>query len=93
MHRDIKPENFLIKDDNTGHDMLKLGDFGLTRQVNEQANLTEYVGTRWYRAPEISLSMTPYTAKFDIFALGCIMAELYLGRPIFPGRTSIEQIS
>ena len=59
---------------------------------DRSAPLTEYVSTRWYRAPELMLKQTNYSQSIDIFALGCIMAELYLGRPLFPGRTESEQL-
>ena len=49
--------------------------------------MTEYVSTRWYRAPEITLRSQKYDAAIDVFALGCIMGEMYLGRPLFPGRS------
>lgn len=88
MHRDVKPENFLINDDGR----LKLADFGLAKSVKERANLTEYVSTRWYRAPEVVLKSKAYTLLIDVFALGCIMAEMYIGRPLFPGRTEADQI-
>ena len=54
--------------------------------------LTEYVSTRWYRAPEIVLHSKNYNEKIDVFALACNMAELYLRRPIFPGRSESEQM-
>lgn len=54
---------------------------------------TEYVSTRWYRAPELVLRIQNYSEKVDIFALGCIMAELYLGRPIFPGTSESDQLT
>ena len=90
MHRDIKPENFLINSthardlsqDGVG---LKLADFGLAKEIKYSQNMTDYVSTRWYRAPELILRSKNYNQSVDIFALGCIMAELYLGRPIFPG--------
>jgi len=69
--------------------VLKLIDFGSARDLNEsQAGggaFTDYVGTRWYRAPELILGSKSYDSSVDVFAVGCIMAELYLGRPIFPG--------
>ena len=55
--------------------------------------LTEYVSTRWYRAPELALRSPTYNEKVDVWALGCVLAELYLGRPIFPGRTETEQLT
>jgi len=90
MHRDIKPENFLISSNNAqdlSQDgvILKLADFGLAKEIKYSQNMTEYVSTRWYRAPELILRSTSYNQGIDIFALGCIMAELYLGRPLFPG--------
>lgn len=90
MHRDIKPENFLINDDGK----LKLADFGLAKQTkgNLADTLTEYVSTRWYRAPEIALRSRSYNQAVDVFALGCIMGEMYLGRPLFPGRTEQDQL-
>jgi serine/threonine protein kinase len=93
MHRDVKPENFLVNE-TSGRDVLKLADFGLAKHTsNENNKLTEYVSTRWYRAPELALETANYGLKVDIFALGCIMAEMYLGRPIFPGRNSVEQFN
>jgi serine/threonine protein kinase len=53
-------------------------------------NNTEYVSTRWYRAPELVLRSTNYNESVDIFALACIMAELYLGRPLFPGTSEAD---
>jgi serine/threonine protein kinase len=92
MHRDIKPENFLISEGLEGQ-ILKLADFGLARSINDhQSKLTEYVSTRWYRAPELALSTLNYNQSVDIFALGAMMAEMYLGRPLFPGRTEQEQL-
>ena len=55
--------------------------------------MTEYVSTRWYRAPELALNSNNYNQSVDMFALGSIMAEMYLGRPLFPGRTEAEQIN
>ena len=96
MHRDIKPENFLVKDPNDEMNqspwtqkVLKLIDFGSARELNEGQNasgpFTDYVGTRWYRSPELVLGATSYDHAIDVFAVGCIMGELYLGRPLFPG--------
>ena len=97
MHRDIKPENFLIQEpeENTPSKYsinLKLADFGLVRNYKDSRTspLTEYVSTRWYRAPELILASKYYNEKVDVFALAANMAELYLGRPIFPGRSSTD---
>jgi len=89
LHRDIKPSNLLI---NSTCD-LKICDFGLARGVNtEEVNLTEYVVTRWYRAPEIMLSCKTYTFGVDVWSAGCILAEILLRKPIFPGEDYIHQL-
>ena len=91
MHRDIKPENYLLSENKQSSEIpytIKLGDFGLAKEVNKgRGNHTEYVATRWYRAPELVLRMQDYDQSVDVFALGCIMAELYMGRALFPGTT------
>lgn len=97
-HRDLKPENFLVKqlgsNDELRQDVLiKLADFGLAREMRNNKNpLTEYISTRWYRAPELLLMSGNYTQSIDIFALGCIMAEMYLSRPLFPSHTESGQL-
>lgn len=87
MHRDIKPENFLINPENM---QLKVADFGLAKKIHGSTQHTEYVSTRWYRAPELILRSKTYNQSVDVFALGCVMAEMYLGRPIFPGSTEAD---
>ena len=79
-HRDLKPENLLTD----GH-TVKIADFGLAKELDSRPPMTDYVSTRWYRAPEILLRSPNYNAPIDIFALGAIMAELYTMRPLFPG--------
>ena len=86
-HRDWKPENLLVKGD-----AVKIADFGLAREIRSRPPFTDYVSTRWYRAPEILLRSTNYNSPVDIFALGAIMAELYLMRPLFPGNNETDQI-
>lgn len=88
IHRDIKPENLLVTKD----DSVKLCDFGFARTLgSEGSNLTNYVATRWYRSPE--LLITPaYGKKVDLWAAGCIMAEMIDGEAIFPGDNLLDQI-
>lgn len=92
LHRDIKPSNILLNAD--CH--IKICDFGLCRSVAETAGpapvLTDYVATRWYRAPEILLGSTMYTRGVDIWAVGTILGEMINGRPIFPGTSTLNQI-
>ena len=84
-HRDLKPENILIH-----KEKVKLGDFGLAREIRSRPPFTDYVSTRWYRAPELLLKSTNYNSPVDIFALGCIMAELYLLKPLFMGNSEMD---
>lgn len=92
VHRDLKPSNLLLN----GNCDLRIGDFGLARTLgpadDHQSFLTEYVATRWYRAPEVLLSWTRYTTALDMWSVGCIVAELLGRRPIFPGRNFQDQI-
>lgn len=85
-HRDVKPENILIYKKTT----VKLGDFGLVKEIRHPTPFTEYVATRWYRAPENVLGSRSYNYPVDIFALGCIMAELYTFKPLFPGTSEMD---
>lgn len=86
-HRDIKPDNLLWKGN-----VLKIADFGLAREIRSRPPYTEYISTRWYRAPEIILRAPNYNSPVDIWAAGAIMAELYLGKPIFPGISEQDQM-
>ena len=94
IHRDIKPENLLIDNKNN----LKVCDFGFARDIelNEYNNnkeiMTDYVATRWYRAPELLITGGIYGPAVDYWAIGCIMGELVDGNPLFPGDNEIDQV-
>ena len=92
LHRDIKPSNLLLNSD--CH--VKICDFGLCRSVAETSGpnpvLTDYVATRWYRAPEILLGSTNYTKGVDTWSVGCILGEMLSGKPIFPGTSTMNQL-
>lgn len=85
LHRDIKPANLLI--DSSG--VLKIADFGLANLYNpeQKRSLTSRVVTLWYRAPELLLCSTDYGAGIDLWSAGCLLAEMFIGRPFMPGRT------
>ena len=87
LHRDLKPENLLYQDNS-----LKIADFGLSKEYLKTANQTNYVSTRWYRAPEIMLRQKKYDFGIDVFAAGCIFAELFSGEPLFPGSSESDMI-
>jgi protein kinase len=86
-HRDIKPENLLW-----AGDVLKIADFGLAREIRSRPPYTEYISTRWYRAPEIVLRHEFYNCPVDIWAVGAIMAELYTLKPLFQGSSETDQL-
>merc|ERR1719158_2139842 len=93
LHRDLKPSNLLL---NTTCD-LKICDFGLARVADPEHDhtgfLTEYVATRWYRAPEIMVNSKGYSQSIDMWAVGCILAEMLSNRPIFPGKHYLDQLN
>ncbi|KAF9051263.1 kinase-like domain-containing protein [Panaeolus papilionaceus] len=96
LHRDLKPSNLLL---NSNCD-LKICDFGLARSARPPPDMddtstfmTEYVATRWYRAPEVMLTFKEYTRAIDIWSVGCVLAEMVSGKPLFPGRDYHHQLS
>ncbi|CAK5273973.1 unnamed protein product [Mycena citricolor] len=82
IHRDLKPGNLLVNADCE----LKICDFGLSRGFENASHLTEYVATRWYRAPEIMLGFREYDTAIDVWSIGCILAELLSSQPLFKGK-------
>lgn len=90
MHRDIKGGNLLLTKDG----VLKIADFGLAREFKRVNNLqfTVKVVTRWYRAPELLLNVANYKESIDIWSIGCFIAEMFIGKPLFPGRSDLEQL-
>ena len=90
IHRDLKPENILVS---TGL-CVKIADFGLARLASSSVTspLTEYISTRWYRAPECLLRSTSYSFPIDLWAVGVIWAEVVSLRPLFPGKSEMDQL-
>ena len=88
IHRDLKPSNLLL----TQECDLKICDFGLSRGLQHNFELTEYVVTRWYRAPEIILNASDYNQAVDMWSVGCIMAELFGRKPLLPGNDYLDQM-
>ena len=93
LHRDLKPSNLLIN----RNCELKIGDFGMARGLSSSPEehstfMTEYVATRWYRAPELMLSLSEYTFAIDMWSMGCIVAEMIARRQMFPGKNYLNQL-
>mmetsp|Transcript_4127 Transcript_4127/g.15540 ORF Transcript_4127/g.15540 Transcript_4127/m.15540 type:complete len:252 (+) Transcript_4127:400-1155(+) len=90
LHRDLKPSNILV---NANCDV-KICDFGLARGMQMQdSDMTEYVVTRWYRAPELLLMCQEYSEAIDIWSIGCILAEMIQRKPFFPGKNYLDQLN
>ena len=94
IHRDLKPSNILINSDVN----IKICDFGLARSLalgkeGSLPVLTDYVATRWYRAPEILLGSTKYSKAADVWSIGCILGELLVGKALFPGTSTLNQLN
>lgn len=87
-HRDIKPENILLKDD-----LVKLADFGSCKCIYSKPAFTEYISTRWYRAPECLLTDGHYNYKMDLWGVGCVFFEMMTLFPLFPGDDELDQIN
>ncbi|XP_043251640.1 glycogen synthase kinase-3 beta-like isoform X5 [Colletes gigas] len=88
-HRDIKPQNLLL-DPETG--VLKLCDFGSAKHLVFGEPNVSYICSRYYRAPELIFGAINYTTKIDVWSAGCVLAELLLGQPIFPGDSGVDQL-
>ena len=97
IHRDLKPANILI----SGRGQVKISDFGISRVVNEATHsfgnsskdYTNAVVSRWYRAPELLTGSKTYSNSIDLWSLGCVLAELWLGNTLLCGKSDIEQLS
>jgi serine/threonine protein kinase len=88
-HRDIKPQNLLLDPETA---VLKLCDFGSAKQLVKGELNVSYICSRYYRAPELIFGATDYTCNIDIWSAGCVLAELLLGQPIFPGDSGVDQL-
>jgi len=88
-HRDIKPQNLLLDPESA---ILKLCDFGSAKQLVKGELNVSYICSRYYRAPELIFGATDYTCNIDIWSAGCVLAELLLGQPIFPGDSGVDQL-
>ena len=88
-HRDIKPQNILV---NTKNNKIKLCDFGSAKKIEQGQKSIAYICSRFYRAPELIFGSTDYTCQIDVWSMGCVITELVLARPLFPGATTSDQL-
>lgn len=88
-HRDIKPQNVLV--DPSNH-LLKLCDFGSAKKLVKGEPNIAYICSRYYRAPELIFGSTDYTTQVDVWSVGCVIAEMVLGQPVFPGESASDQL-
>ena len=89
MHRDLKPENILCDERAS---CIKIGDLGLAREIRSRPPHTDYVATRWYRAPELCLHSTTYSSPVDTWAVGTIICEIYTRRALLPGASDADMV-
>lgn len=87
-HRDIKPENLML----SRNGVVKICDLGSARLLNNPQPMSEYVSTRWYRAPELLVNHQIYGAEIDVWAIGCIFVELLTGKPLFNGKNELDML-
>jgi glycogen synthase kinase 3 beta len=89
VHRDIKPQNILV---DTGDHRLVICDFGSAKKIQPGEKSVAYICSRYYRAPELILEQDKYGPEIDVWSIGCVIAEMFLGEPIFPGSSSKDQM-
>lgn len=89
-HRDVKPHNLLVRTDDH---VLKLCDFGSAKPLVAGEPNISYICSRYYRAPELIFGAAKYTTAIDVWSAGCVLAELMLGKPIFAGKSSVDQLA
>lgn len=88
-HRDIKPQNLLV---DASSWVLKLCDFGSAKKLVKGEPNVSYICSRYYRAPELIFGATDYTTAIDVWSVGCVFGEMIIGRPLFPGESSMDQL-